>query len=130
MYRSFWAMWEGWKKNLYPLLGGTPESIGREYLWAFGPVLATYIAAVSTWALMDNWPTAIAVFVAGTVAVAVAYDDELRRNDFSHRLVWYGMVGRLLFARLVWASYRCHRRGKLKWKGREYPVGTSRASKG
>ena len=130
MYRSFRAMWEGWKKNLYPLMGGTPESIGREFARAFGPVLATYIAAVSTWALLDNWVMAIAVAVAGTVAVAVAYDDELGRNGFSHRLVWHGMIGRLLFARLVWASYASHRRGKLKWKGREYPVGTSRASNG
>jgi glycosyltransferase involved in cell wall biosynthesis len=130
MYRSFGAMWEGWKKNLYPLLGGAPESIGREFARAFGPVLATYIAAVSTWALLDNWVMAIAVAVVGTLAVAVAYDDELRRNGFSHRLVWHGMIGRLLFARLVWASYASHRRGKLKWKGREYPVGTSRASNG
>jgi glycosyltransferase involved in cell wall biosynthesis len=130
MYRSFGAMWEGWKKNLYPLMGGTPESIGREFARAFGPVLATYIAAGSTWALLDNWVVAMAVAAAGTVAVAVAHDDELRRNGFSHRLVWHGMIGRLLFARLVWASYASHRRGKLKWKGREYPVGTSRASNG
>ena len=130
MYRTFRGMWEGWKKNLYPLMGGTPESIGQEFARAFGPVLATYIAAVSTWALLENWVTAIIVFLVGTVAVAVAYDDELRRNGFSHRLVWHGMIGRLLFARLVWASYASHRRGKLKWKGREYPVGTSRASNG
>ena len=130
MYRSFRTLWEGWKKNLYPLMGGTPESMGREFTRAFGPVLATYVAAVSTWGLLDNWVMAIAVAVAGTVAVAVAYDDELRRNGFSHRLVWHGMIGRLLFARLVWASYASHRRGKLKWKGREYPVGTSRASNG
>lgn len=130
MYRSFRAMWEGWKKNLYPLMGGTPEAVGREFFRAFGPVLATYIAGISTWALLENWVTAIAVFVVGTVAVAVAYDDELRRNQFSHRLVWHGMIGRLMFARLLWSSYASHRRGKLKWKGREYPVGTSRASNG
>jgi hypothetical protein len=128
MYRSFGAMWQGWKKNLCPLMGGTPESIGQEFLRAFGPVLATYIVAVSTGALLHNWLTAIGVLVAGTIAVAVAYDEELRRNGFSHRLVWYGIVGRLLFARLVWASYGSHRRGKLKWKGREYPVGTRGAS--
>ena len=38
-------------------------------------------------------------------------------------------AGRLLFAGLLWASYRSHRRGKLEWKGREYPVGTPGASK-
>jgi glycosyltransferase involved in cell wall biosynthesis len=130
MYRSFSAMWEGWKKNLYPLMGGTPEAIGREYLRTIGPVLATYIAAVTTGALFGNWLTALGVLLAGIVATAVAYDGELRRTHFSHRLVWYEFPARLLFARLLWASYRSHRRGKLKWKGREYPVGTSRASNG
>src|SRR5258708_10124789 len=30
MYRSFAAMWEGWKKNLYLLVGGTPGAAYRE----------------------------------------------------------------------------------------------------
>src|ERR1700729_410092 len=27
MYRSFRAMWQGWTKNLYPLMGGKPTSV-------------------------------------------------------------------------------------------------------
>ena len=30
MYRSFRAMWLGWKKNLYPLIGGTPGAVFGE----------------------------------------------------------------------------------------------------
>ena len=30
MYRSFGAMWQGWKKNLYLLVGGTPGAVLRE----------------------------------------------------------------------------------------------------
>ena len=30
MYTSFSAMWEGWKKNLYRLVGGTPGAVVRE----------------------------------------------------------------------------------------------------
>src|SRR6266704_210075 len=30
MYRSFDAMWQGWKKNLYRLIGGTPWAVFRE----------------------------------------------------------------------------------------------------
>src|SRR5882762_4665702 len=34
MYRTFRAMWQGWTKNLYPLIGGTPggtsRAVGRE----------------------------------------------------------------------------------------------------
>ncbi|HYA61632.1 MAG TPA: glycosyltransferase [Candidatus Sulfotelmatobacter sp.] len=130
MYRSFGAMWEGWKKNLYPLMGGSEEGVGREYARAVAPVLATLVVAITTWGVTERWLTALALLVLGFVAISVAYDGELRRNQFSHRLVWYGIPGRLLFARVLWASYRGYKRGKLKWKGREYPVGTPRASKG
>src|SRR5260370_10582503 len=30
MYSSFQAMWQGWKKNLYRLVGGTPWAVFRE----------------------------------------------------------------------------------------------------
>src|SRR5256885_5046910 len=30
MYRSFQGMWQGWKKNLYRLMGGTPWAVVRE----------------------------------------------------------------------------------------------------
>ncbi|HEX7697457.1 MAG TPA: glycosyltransferase, partial [Candidatus Acidoferrum sp.] len=30
MYRSFQEMWQGWKKNLYRLMGGTPGAVFRE----------------------------------------------------------------------------------------------------
>jgi glycosyltransferase involved in cell wall biosynthesis len=130
MYRSFRAMWEGWKKNLYPLMGGNDDGVSYEFFRALGPVMATLIAAISTWGLTENIFSAIGVLLLGVAAVSVAYDDELRRNGFSQRLVLYGLPGRLLFARVLWASVRGHKRGKLKWKGREYPVSTSRASNG
>ena len=28
MYRTFGAMWQGWTKNLYPLIGGTSRARG------------------------------------------------------------------------------------------------------
>jgi glycosyltransferase involved in cell wall biosynthesis len=130
MYRSFGAMMEGWKKNLYPLMGGGPETLGREFVRSAVPVYATLIAATTAGALLENWLTAIGILVAGFVIISVADDGELRRSGFSHRLVWYGIPGRLLFARALLGSYRGHRKGKLKWKGREYPAGTSRASNG
>jgi glycosyltransferase involved in cell wall biosynthesis len=130
MYRTFAGMHEGWKKNLYPLMGGDAQGLGREYFRAIGPVLATIVAAISTWGLTGSWLAAIGILLAGIVATSVAYADELRRNGFSHRLVSYGLPGRLFFAEVLWASYRAHKQGKLRWKGREYPVGTSRASNG
>ena len=130
MYRSFGAMWEGWRKNLYPLMGGSEGVVGREIVRAVVPVLASLIAAVSIWGLTESLLGAVAILLVGIIGILVAYDGEIRRNQFPRRLIWYGIPGRVLFACVLWASYRGHRRGKLEWKGREYPVGTPRASKG
>lgn len=128
MYRSFGAMWEGWRKNLYTLMGGNEGAIGKEIAWALAPLMASIIAAVSTWGLTESVRGAIGVLALGLIGMSVAADGELRRNEFPPGLVWYGIPGRLLFAGVLWASYRGHRRGKLEWKGREYPVGTPGAS--
>lgn len=128
MYRSFNAMWEGWKKNLYPLMGGSGDAAGREFVRAVVPVLVTLLVATSVWRLTESAIGAVGVLASGSIGILVAYDGELGRNQFPARLVRYGIPGRLLFAGVLWASYRSHRRGKLEWKGREYPVGTPGAS--
>jgi hypothetical protein len=129
MYCSFSAMWEGWKKNLYPLMGGTAEAAGKEIVRAVVPVMVILIAAALTWGWSDSLLPALGVLAAGFLGISLAYDVELRHSHFPPGLNLYGIPGRLLFARVLTASYRSHRRGKLEWKGREYPVGTSRASK-
>jgi glycosyl transferase family 21 len=129
MYRTFAAMWEGWKKNLYPLLGGNPSGVAKEIVRAVVPVLATLIAAISTLGITESLTAAFGILIAGLVIISVASHGELRRNRLATSLIWYGIPGRLLFAGIAWASYRSHRRGKLEWKGREYPVGTPNASK-
>jgi glycosyltransferase involved in cell wall biosynthesis len=127
MYRSFAAMWEGWKKNLYPLMGGREAELAKEIVRAALPVLLTVVVAVG---FSEQWLTAVGLLALGVVGISVAYDGELRQNQLPHRLVWYGIPGRLLFARALLSSYLCYKRGKLKWKGREYPVPTPRASNG
>jgi glycosyltransferase involved in cell wall biosynthesis len=130
MYRTFRAMWEGWKKNLYRLMGGTEQAVGKEIVAAVVPVLATIVATNTTWGFTESWWTAFTVLAAGILVMSVVYDGELKRNQFPVRLIWYGIPGRLLYAGLLWASYRSHRRGRLEWKGREYPVGSPGASNG
>jgi glycosyltransferase involved in cell wall biosynthesis len=130
MYRTFGAMWEGWRKNLYPLMGGKKEAMGMEIARALAPVMAALIAAVSTWGFTESVMDALGVLAIGGIAIFIIYDGELKRDQYPTRLVWYGIPGRLLFAAVLWASYRGHRRSKLAWKGREYPVGTPHASKG
>jgi glycosyltransferase involved in cell wall biosynthesis len=129
MYRAFGAMWKGWKKNLYSLMGGDSEAVGKEFVRALMPVLVTLIAAISIWGITESFLAAMGVLMLGVIGISVAYDGELRRNQLPPRFNWYGIPGRVLFAGVLWASYRSHRRGKLEWKGREYPVGTSGASK-
>jgi hypothetical protein len=130
MYRAFGAMWEGWRKNLYPLMGGSPEAVRKEMAAALGPLLATLLATVAIWGLSESTVKASSVLAMGLLAILIAFNRELRTNQFPPKLMWYGIPGRLLYAGVLWASYRSHVKGKLEWKGREYPVTTPGASKG
>jgi chlorobactene glucosyltransferase len=130
MYRSFGAMWEGWKKNLYKLMGGNNKAMAQEIMAALVPVLAVLVASCTVWGFTESAMTALVTLAGGILAVYVAYDGELKHNGFPTRLVWYGIRGRLLYAMVLGASYRSHVQGKLEWKGRTYPAGTPGASKG
>jgi glycosyltransferase involved in cell wall biosynthesis len=129
MYRSFGAMWEGWKKNLYPLMGGSAETVAREIARALLPPLVALAAAIAAWGLTKSAAAATCIFLIGVIAASIAYARELLRNQFSLALGCYRIPGSALFCAALWASYRSHRRGKLEWKGREYPAGTPGASK-
>jgi glycosyltransferase involved in cell wall biosynthesis len=130
MYRSFSAMWEGWKKNLYTLMGGNPKAVWAELARALLPILTVLMATVGVTGFVESRLLAMVIFAAGVLAILIAYDAELESSGFSPRLLAYGIPGRYLFAAVLWASYRSHRNGRLEWKGRTYPAGTPRASKG
>ena len=130
MYRSFRAMWAGWRKNLYQLMGGSGEAVAREIVAALAPVIAVIAATSTVWGFTESAIRGLATLAVGILIIYVAYDGELKHSGFAARLVWYGIRGRLLFAGVLAASYRSHVRGKLEWKGRTYPVGTPGASKG
>lgn len=131
MYRSFKAMWEGWKKNLYLLMGGTAEAVKVEIKQALMPMvwglLATIGAAIMT---RSVWFTALVFVNCILVWPLIAYGINLNWNGFQVRLVGYGLLGRALFAALLWASYRSHRNGRLEWKGRAYPANPGRIQQG
>lgn len=129
MYRSFGAMWEGWKKNLYRLMGGARASTGGEIGIALFPLLAVLIATITMAAITESAWLALTVLVVGLAILLVLYEGQLREIEFPSRLAPYGLPGRVLFAGVLFASYRAFRKGRLKWKGREYPISTPRASK-
>jgi len=130
MYRSFSAMWVGWKKNLYSLMGGKPNFVKSEIARAMLPILLTLLATVTIGGITESIPFTASVLAVGLLGILIAYDAELESSGFSPRLLAYAIQGRILFSALLWASYRSHRKGRLDWKGRTYPAGTPRASKG
>lgn len=129
MYRSFHAMWEGWKKNLYLLMGSHPRAIAGELLRAVTPALAVIAIALLLGTQTRSALSAILAMLASVIAICISYARRLLHNQFRSGLAWYAIPGELLFAGVLWASYRSHRRGRLQWKGREYPAGTPGASK-
>ena len=123
MYRSFRAMWQGWTKNLCLLLGGTRDSALQELFFVFPwPAIIFLAAGAVLRGRAGFWLAALGiVWLAECHAV---YARALRRNRYSARFIIYYVPGVCLYAATVAASCWKHRRGKIAWKGREYPVGT------
>jgi glycosyltransferase involved in cell wall biosynthesis len=117
MYRSFDAMWEGWRKNLYLLIGGRPGAVYRELLsivpWIPGVLLLLGI----------RFPVALLAGIGLLVARHAGYGLALAGNRFPISLILYYVPAVVLYAGVLWSSYRAHRKGKIEWKGREVSVG-------
>jgi len=123
MYRSFSAMWEGWKKNLFQLMGGTTGSVFAEFESAF-PWMILVI-------LMIGIKLPVAMF-AGVILLLlrqVSYGMALSRNHFPFKYIIYYLPAIFLYAGVLWASHESYARGKVTWKGREYSVGVGASNK-
>jgi glycosyltransferase involved in cell wall biosynthesis len=122
MYRSLRAMWEGWTKNLHPLLGGTPRAIARE-LFNVVPWLAVALLLGGVFAprgLLGRVSLILGLLMlAGRHAT---YAAELRRNRYPARFILYYVPALLLYAAAVISSTWKNTRGTVVWKGREYPA--------
>lgn len=119
MYRTFYAMWEGWKKNLYLLMGGTWLSLLRE-LESVTPwiVLVVLLAGI-------KFPIALLVGVWLLIFRQMAYGADLRRNQYPLSLILYYMPAVALYVPVLLASWRAHVKGRVAWKDREYSVEAS-----
>jgi glycosyltransferase involved in cell wall biosynthesis len=116
MYRSFAAMWQGWKKNLYLLIGGTPGAAFRE--------LESATPWIPLLLILLGIKVAFAPFL-GVIFLLMrqfTYGTELTRNHYSSKVILYYVPAVALYAGVLWASYRGHMKGKVEWKGREVPV--------
>ncbi|MGH7839375.1 MAG: hypothetical protein ACREQC_16330, partial [Candidatus Binataceae bacterium] len=122
-YRSFESMWQGWTKNLYPLVGNSGAGLARElgFIWA-GPVILICVF------LIRPMPAAGWIFLligAGIIFSHVyRYFRYLRRNLLPLFSIQYYMTGVLLYSAILVASWWKTTRGTVQWKGRSYPAGT------
>jgi glycosyltransferase involved in cell wall biosynthesis len=116
MYRSFGAMWQGWKKNLYRLMGGTPWGVFRE-MESVIPWMPLLILLLGL-----KYPFALLLGVWLIIFRQMSYGSELRRNQFPFPLILYYVPAVVLYAGVLWASYRAYATGKVRWKGREVAV--------
>ena len=127
MYRSFGAMWQGWTKNLYPLLGGSAIAVVSE-LFSVIPWVA--LAFLCAGAVGGARPIGRALLALGLALLAgrhVVYAVELRRNHYPARIILYYVPAVLLYAAALIASAWKYARGTVVWKGREYPAGSQRS---
>lgn len=116
MYRSFRAMWQGWTKSLYPLMGGTPPAAAEELLRVFP------IGAAALFALSFFYPIAAVAALALLLAQVLAYGWNLRRHRFPASCIVYWGVGLALYTAALVASALRYSAGSVAWKGRTYPV--------
>jgi glycosyltransferase involved in cell wall biosynthesis len=116
MYRTFGAMWEGWKKNLYRLMGGTPWKVFREGESVF-PWAALLVILLGI-----KFPAAMFAGVLLLLLRQTSYGSELVRNQYPLPFIIYYVPAVFLYTSVLAASYLGHRRGKIQWKGRAYRV--------
>lgn len=117
MYRSFGTMWQGWKKNLYRLMGGTPWAVFREIEASF-PWIPLLLIAVGL-----RFPLMLFVGVLLLTARQASYGFDLVRNHFPFSFIFYYVPAAVLYVGVLWASYRSHVNGRIEWKGRQYSIG-------
>ncbi len=125
MYRSFAAMWQGWTKNLYPLVGGNLRSVSFELaeacpvaeLGLLLPILALHFAGLKSLALAG-------VIVGMLLGRGISYAGALYRNLYPVAYIQYYFVAVALYGAALLESWWRNTRGEVVWKGRVYPAKT------
>jgi glycosyltransferase involved in cell wall biosynthesis len=118
MYRSFGAMWEGWRKNLYMLIGGTPGAARRELLSTV-PWIAVVLLGIGFGLRV---PVALVAGLVLLLARQAGYGRALFRNQYKGNYILYYVPAVVLYGGVLWASYYAHVRGAVEWKGRTVRV--------
>ena len=119
MYRSFGEMWEGWTKNLALLFPNARRLAVRCAIEFAVIVVAATLAVVS--GLQDE-KLACVIALAVTVHWLYLFLKRIRAAHFDWLSNVLSLFGLPLFAVLLLNSDICHKRGLVRWKGRQYAV--------
>ena len=119
MYRSFGEMWEGWTKNL-ALLFPKARGLALQRAIEFGVIATAATFAVVSWQQDENLTFWVAAVV--TVQWLYLFWRRVRLAHFDWLSNALSLFGLPLFAVLLWNSDISHKRGSVRWKGREYSV--------
>jgi glycosyltransferase involved in cell wall biosynthesis len=125
MYRNFGAMWQGWTKNLYPLIGGNPIALLVE-LCEVLPWLEFGLLVI-VWTVLPHaradapWFFALFLFIA-LLGRSVRYGADLYKNLYPFSFIKYYVPGVCLYTIALIGSWWKNTRGQVVWKGRSYPT--------
>jgi hypothetical protein len=127
MYRSFPALWQGWTKNLYPLMGGTTKRVILELAEVF-PALEMIVLSLFWlfWTPFGRMHRPPLWLLAALLFLAIArrclrFCEQLRRNLYPISYIKYYVPGTCLYTAALIASWWKNTRGSFEWKGRSYP---------
>jgi cellulose synthase/poly-beta-1,6-N-acetylglucosamine synthase-like glycosyltransferase len=127
MYRNFAQMWEGWTKNLallFPNARGVALRRAIEFLLIVAAVLAMLNAV-----FIERDRMGVLLNAAFAIVMMSFFYRRIRRAHFDWLSNILAILGLPLFTVLLLNSYICHRRGSVRWKGRQYhTTGDSRTS--
>lgn len=125
MYRSFPAMWQGWTKNLYPLVGGNFLALWvelSEILPWLESGLLIFVWAVMLRTLPQAFPLVAMFLLLVLLARSLRYGVELHKNLYPFSFIRYYVPGIVLYTAALIASWWKNTRGTVAWKGRSYPA--------
>jgi glycosyltransferase involved in cell wall biosynthesis len=118
MYRRFGAMWEGWAKNLYALIGGSLfRLIGELVDWFVLLALVVVLSGRIVHPL--DWIVAAGYMAWLTIRLA-SFGTYLRRNRYPFSNIKYFVPGVCLYSAALMASWWKSLNGTIEWKGRRY----------
>ncbi len=117
MYRSFGGLWEGWTKNL-ALLFPSARRLALRCVIEFVVIVGAAIFAVI--AGLQGEMVACVIGAAVSLLWFYFFWKRIQVAHFDSGSNVLSLFGLPLFAVLLWNSDISHKRGLVRWKGREY----------